>query len=513
MPIMVIRGNKLITNETSSQYYGDKIPGELDSWDALADDPNKFLLDSYGVLSQRNSTLYQTEPVARACINKPLTYAIGDGVVFKSAVNADTVGWTKEQTTDWSKRLSLLLHLEKLAGGWYGKQSILFREASITGDSILYFLREDDNELPIEFIPVGGQAIDWEHTDKARQIPGWMLGIKMDQFGRETHFWQKSTDKEFAFKDDVGNINAIHFMFQELAQQARGYGMLQSVISLMKKMGKVWDATIARMVLESIMLGYYNVDTTDVAKQIKNFAGRANGKSTLTNDSSGSASSFEKSDNVQPGTMMQLKNKESMTFNDLKTPSDNFGMANELYIRLMSQARGYPPEFIEGRYNTSFTAHKGALNDAVKKFTQERKVFTDNVEKKVNLELLKHLARTGQIEVPTAFWTDYKVREACLMGTYLGPVPGHINPLQEVNANVKAVENGFTDHEAVARNYGNDFHEFVDSWDEQQTRWLEGSAEHKATVMAAEEATKQAEAVAKVAAQTPDQEDSNNEDN
>lgn len=494
MTIFIVRNGKVATQTNSQQYWGEKIGGELDSWNTISTDPNQFIRDSYGILSERNATLYQTEPLARACINKPLSYAIGAGIVFKSAINHEFLGWSRKKAKDWSKKFTVLLHLEKMAAGWYDNQAILFREASICGDSVLYLLREEGNELPIDLIPCGGHVIGWEMSDSYDLSAGWILGIKHDGYGRKTSFFQKSTQTSFDFKDKNGNINAIQFLFQELAGQARGYGLIHSAISLIKKMGRVWDATIARMVMESIMLGYYNVDTTDIGSQVRSAADAARGNSgapsTRRDDT---ASTISGTNDLIPGNMMTLRNRESMTFNDIKTPSDNFGMANSLFLDLISMARGYPPEFISGKYNTSYTAHKGALNDSEKKFTQERTTFARTVERPVNQEYLKHFATTGQIDVPAGFWSDHKIRAALLQGSYIGPVPGHVNPLQEVNADVKAVEKSFTDYVTVARKFNRDWSEEIDDWAEQNERWSAASPEYQAEVMAAEESKRQAE--------------------
>ena len=491
MGIVIIRNGKPYYEETSSQYTGDKIGGEFSSWDTITTDPNEFIKESYGILSDRNATLYQTSPHARACINKPLTYAIGDGITFKSAINHDFLGWTKKQAQEWSRRFTTLLHLEKMAAGWYENQAILFREASKCGDAILYFVRDDESHLPIELIVAGGHAIDWEHsTDNGKETPSgenWILGIRMDKFGRRKAFWQKVTGSEIKFKDEAGNQNAIQFLFQELAGQARGYGQIHSIIALIKQMDRVWDATVARMVLESVLMGYYNVDHTDVGAQMRGIVDAAKGNTAPSTEGT-TATTMVRSNDMPPGSMLHLRNRESMTFSDIKTPSDNFGLANEWLLKTIAMARGYPPEFILGEYNTSYTAHKGALNDTIKKYMSERRQFVRAVERPINLEYLKYFARTGQIEVPPSFWMDHRTREALLEGTYLGPVPGHINPLQEVNADVKAVENSFTDHEAVARKHGRDWYNTVDEWAEQQKIWAEGSAEMQAEVMARQEA-------------------------
>ena len=489
MPILVFKNGRLSRSESSAQYCGDKIGGEFRSWDTISTDPNEFIRESYGVLSDRNATLYQTSPHARACINKPLSYVIGDGIAFKSAINADFVGWTAQRAKEWSKRFSLLLHLDTLYDGWYKKQAIVFREASKCGDCIIYFLREEGREAPLELLVAPGQAIDWRHsTDRTEETPGdrWVLGILLDKYSRRKAFWQKSTRSRFNFKDENGNVDAIQFMFQESAGQARGYGQIHSAIALVKQFDRFIDSTVARSVIESIMLGYYNVDKTDVGRQMRQIADMSMGNATPSTQVI-QASTTVKSNDMPVGAMMELQNRESMTFNDLKTPSDNFDAFNKWAMRWLAMARGYPPEFLLGEYSTSFTAHKGALNDADKKSLQERGQFAATVEKPINKAYLRHYALTGQIDVPPSFWTDYRMGEALLQGTYLGPVPGHINPLQEVKADVEAVKASFNDHEAVARKYGREWDDTIDEWEEQQTRWAQGSAEMKAQAMATQE--------------------------
>lgn len=488
MPILILKNGKLTKTEDSNQYTGDKVGGEFRSWDTLSTDPNRFIKESYGILSKRCATLYQTSPHARACINKPLSYAIGDGIAFKSAINAEFIGWTAKRAKKWSKKFTTLLHLDKMATGWYENQAILFREASRCGDALVYLLREDDREMPVELLVAGGHAIDWEHTVDREEgaTEQWMLGIKLDKFGRRRAFWQKSTNSAVDFKDKQGNLNAIQFFFPELAGQARGYSAIHSIIAMMKQGDRMWDATIARAVTESIMMGWFNADTADVGQQIAAFADTARGKTAPSTEAT-TASSLVKSENMVPGGVFHLGNRESMSFSDLKTPSDNFGLLNEWILKCMAMARGYPPEFLLGEYNTSFTAHKGALNDASKKSVQERMQQVRMVERPVNLEYLRYYGATGQIEVPPGFWTNYRVRQALLEGTYLGPVPGHINPLQEVKADVEAVKASFTTPEMVATKYGRDWYNDFDEWEEQQTMWLEGSAEHRAEKMAEQE--------------------------
>ena len=64
------------------------------------------------------------------------------------------------------------------------------------------------------------------------------------------------------------------------------------------------------------------------------------------------------------------------------------------------------------------------------------------------LWLTEAVAR-GRISAP-GFLTDPLIRQAYLGSEWIGPAQGTLNPVQEVQAEVTAVENGFTTREAVA---------------------------------------------------------------
>lgn len=475
MAIVVYRNGRPIFSRASGQYNGDKTGGEFRRWNVFDTDPNAFLLNTYGELAKRNATLYNTSSIARACVNKPISYSIGDGLFFRSAINADFLGLSAKKAKDWSRKFTELLHLEKMAAGYYDIQPLLAREAKITGDSLLYFLRDLMRDLPIEFIPEGGHGIAW---DQSRD--NTVLGIQVDDWGRAIGFIRdKKGYPVLKFVDDNNNINAIQFMFKERAGQLRGYGCFYSEIARAKGLDRVWDATIERMGLEATQLGWFEVDTSDPTAQAERMAQHSLGTTTET-----TLSQVPGSQDMAPGGMYVFRNNEKMQFSDLKTPSNNFGMANEWALKMFSMATGYAPEFILGEYSTSYTAHKGALNDVWKRIMWERNTQIRNVDDKVNLEYLKYFVSRGEINVKPSFFTDHRIRQAYLAGSYLGPVPGQVNPLQEIKAYLEANNAGIIDKSYIASTYGIDFWNNIDEWSAQQQAWFDADPTQVAAVMA-----------------------------
>lgn len=264
MTHVITSDGRIVELSGSHQYTGEKTGGELASWLTHTPDPHEFIRYSYGRLAACNATLYNTSALARACVKKPASYVIGDGLYFRSAIHGDFLGLSKEKAKNWSRKFSDLLHREKIALGYYEKQTLLYQEAKITGDSFLYFLREDsedsedneDNEL--DLIPTGGHDIDWE-----KSIPNQViLGIKVDSFGRRQGVY-RINGSYVPFRDSDGNQNLVQLLFRERAGQIRGYGCFYSEIARAKNIDRVWDATIARMAQEAINIGSFTVDSSD----------------------------------------------------------------------------------------------------------------------------------------------------------------------------------------------------------------------------------------------------------
>lgn len=477
MAVTIIKDGKATHSyEDVNQYDGEKTGGELQHWKLFGTDPSAFVRDSYGILASRCATLYHTSSIARACVNKPLTYAIGKGLFFKSQPNFKYLGLSEEEAKEWGKQFSTLLHYEKKAVKWYKKQKQLAREAKITGDAVMYFLREGSKlGIPFDIVVTQGSAIDWEKNDT-----GYTLGIKHDIYGRRAGFFSATSKKDVPFTDENGNQVAIQFLFPDRAGQLRGFGVYMSEIARSKNLDRIWDAILERMIQEATQVGYFNASTTDVNAQVKAMAKQAAGKTSNSADSLEMKELSKRGTPTKVGGMYVLENEESMNFQPMVTPSNNFATANEWMVNFFSMATNIPPEVIIGKYSTSYTAHKGAFNDFLKVVDEDRQDFIDGVESIVNFEYLKHFVRTKQIKVRKDFWTDYKVQMAYLEGIFLGPVPGHINPLQEVTADEKAVRAGFNLQSNVAAKYGIDFWNSIETWAEEQTAWFEKSPEKRA---------------------------------
>jgi capsid protein len=97
---------------------------------------------------------------------------------------------------------------------------------------------------------------------------------------------------------------------------------------------------------------------------------------------------------------------------------------------------------IKSKYNTSYTAHKGALNDFTRSFLSKRELFISSICYPVLKEVAINLIMRGEIDAPGFFTGGERLQRAWLAGTWRGPQLGAINPAQEIKAKTDAVAQG-----------------------------------------------------------------------
>jgi capsid protein len=325
------------------------------------------------------------------------------------------------------------------------------------GDSLLIFDRNSKPfGMPFDLVESGGDQISF-------QAKGTTLGIYHDGLLRRQGVALYGKQEKTPFTDENGDQNIIQFYLKLIARQLRGYPAAYRIIAAAKNNDRWWDATLARAVLEATIFASVkeqNAGDTNLQMEALHDA--------LYNENGNKANTLERENvyDIGAGNILSYgKNAGPIEFSDLKTPSGNFDKMQAAYIDMVGMATDVPPEYVLSKYNTSYTAHKGAGNDFIRSYMQKRNRFNYNVDRPVIRELAKYFFMAGLIEMPNPkFFTSAIIQEATIAGKFIGPVPGHINPLQEVNANVKAVDNAFELRSDIAAQYGNEWDNAIEEW-------------------------------------------------
>ena len=472
MSILIFNNGKLNKSRVGGgSYNGSKDMGDLQNWRILTSDSNAILSGSYDTLVDRSATLYHTYGPVKGAINKHTDYGVGPGLVFRSQPDFKTLGWDKDRAVQWGKDFQKIVHMYFQRFSFYEKQSVLFRTALFGGDSFLHFERHA-GEIS-DLIEFGNNQINSNYNKD-----NYTLGIKHDPWLRREGV-MKYDGKEISFIDSAGDQQLIQFYIKQLARQLRGYPLAYSIINLARNDDTHWDAITHRAVMESIMMGLFKSDGTNFPKQAKDMA-RSNKLKKGQSTEPGVLSKIGNAMRLGAGNMFVAGTSESMEFSKLETPSNNFGEFKDYILKYVGMATNTPPEVMMSEYSTSFTAHKGALNDFIKAYSSERKTFERTVMNPVVKEIAKDAIMNGYIKAPGFFDGNWMIQQAYLSGMYLGPVPGHINPLVEVKAQEQAVKAAFQLRSDVSAMYGNEWDSFVNEWAGEQIEYTNIPQESKA---------------------------------
>jgi hypothetical protein len=480
MGIIIFNNGKLGSRGSMGQYNGEKIPGDLKNWNVLSSDANKKFYNTYGLMSERSATLYHTYGPVKAAVDKQTQYAIGNGLLFRSQPSWRMIpGFSRDDAKEWGREAQQIIHYYFNMFDFYDKQIPLFSGALTTGDALLFFIREGGKLS--DLVEFSGDQINWSHTRAISKNIGYTLGIKHDQLLRPLGIMKYDT-KDIDFNDSAGNANLLQFMIKEQPRQLRGNPLAYAIINLAKNDDRHHDATVARAIIESILIGSFETDVTDPARQTRGFAARNKAKVQGDDNTSGFVEKVANFFNLGAGNMYKFRKGESMKFNDLKTPSNNFGEFKQWMLNYIGAATGTPAQVITSRYETSYTSHKGAFNDFIKSYTYKRKMFERNVMNVVVKECLKDAILNGLISAP-GFFDNPMIQYAYCQGSYLGPVPGAINPVQEANANEKNVKNAFVTRSDIASLHGNEFDNMINEWGDQEKEWFDKNPEKQAEII------------------------------
>lgn len=487
--ILVVNGANITPTRVSKQMTGEKIPGDLNAWDYFGTDPNTLLLYKYNTLCERATTLYHTHPPVAAAINKTQTYAVGPGLKFRSQPDWKTLGIKKDYAKDWGMRFQALVHYAFLLLNFYAKQGVLFRTADIMGDSLLLFDRTTQtNGVPFDIIECGGDYINFQATAK-KDGEKITLGILHDDFLRRKGIvLNDMSQKRVDFQDANGDQQVIQYYTKYMTRQLRGFPLPYRIIAAAKNNDRWWDATLQRAVLEAIMFATVKKTTNNFGSQADDLAAAVRNEDG-TKPTRPSLSPVASAAQLSGGNVFQFAGDGEITFSDLKTPSNNFDKMQTAYIEMVGMGTDVPPEMVLSKYPTSFTAHIGARNDFVKAYTFKRNNFTNRVCNVTLTEVAKWLFMDRLIEMPhPQFFSNPIIRLATLAGTWLGPVPGHINPSVEVESLLKAKDAGFmTPADIAAQHYDKEWDNQIEEWGEQMAEWAKLSPDQQAKVMQGQE--------------------------
>ena len=445
-------------------------------------------------LRQRSRMLYMSAPIAAGALKRQRTNIVGPGLRLKSTIDREILGMTQEQADAWQRHTQAEFSLwanKKQAcdatgvNNFYGMQQLVALAWPMSGDVFALVKRA---EKPTDLLPytlrlhlieadrvrtplAGGPGVHVGNllTDctTAKLDNGNTIfdGVEVNKDGAivayhvaNTHPYQlDGTVTKFtrvtAYGEETGLPNILHVMDTERPEQYRGVPYLAQVIEPLLQMRRYTEAEITAAVVQSFFTAFITTEGDSAGDMLPNEA-----RSAEQIEVSRDPNEYE----MGPGTMNLLEPGEDVKFGAPTHPNTGF----DTFMRAMCEQIGacleIPVEVLLMSYNASFSAARGALQDAWKGFKMRREWLTDDFCRPVYEIWLTEAVARGRISAP-GFFADPAIRQAYLKSEWIGPAQGMINPVQEVQAETMAVEQGFTTRDAASlRLNGSDYTANVD---------------------------------------------------
>ncbi|WP_409969606.1 phage portal protein [Bengtsoniella intestinalis] len=457
--------------------------------------PNEDINWNNFTMRQRARMLYMGAPIATSAINTNRTKVVGAGLVAKPTINHKRLGMTPEAAKLWAQHTeeefslwaSKKQNCDSIAmNNFAGLQQIAVVSWLTSGDVFALVQREDPTRLNPYSLRMHLVEADRISTPSSTGI---MLsgvtdgmneqnkndifdGVEVDSKGKVVAYHvcnsypiQQSYKRKplewtrvLAYGKETGLPNILHVMSAERPEQYRGVSYLAQAMEPILQMRRFTESTLMAALVQTYFTAWVTTDT-DQSEIPFNEVG-----SDVVGKDGGPKREMDANENeydMGPGTINHMADGEKITFGNPNIPTATFDEFCKSIAKLCGAALEIPQEILLKEFNSSYSAARAALLEAWEAFKVRRRWLVDDFCQPVYELWLSEAVARGRISAP-GFFDDPAIREAWCKVRWMGPVQGQLDPLKEVNAAEKQVNNAFKTRSSVTLEMGGgDWHENV----------------------------------------------------
>lgn len=425
-------------------------------------------------LRQRGRMLTMSTPIAKSAITTNRTNVIGMGLQLKSKIDHEALGMTPEKAAAWQrkteKEFALWANNKRACDAtgvndFYSMQQLAFSSWLTSGDAFVVIKQYD----PKPFMPYSlrlhiieadrvrtpGKAGQLLTDGKAENGNKIFDGVEVNSNGaivayyvhnnypNEIHADKDDYVRVEAYGEKTGLPNILQLMDSERPEQYRGVTYLAPVIEPLLQLRRYTDAELTAANIESCFAAFIktNAGTTEMPFNEVGW-GDVAGVPDSTPEVSRDPNEYE----LGAGTVNILDPGEDVVFADPKRPSGGFDNFVAAVATQVGAALEIPKDLLMKAFNASYSASRAALLEAWKAFQMRRKWFTTDFCRPVYEIWLAEAVARGRILAP-GFFANATIRQAYLGSEWIGPSQGMLDPTKEIEAEVLAIQHGFSTHE------------------------------------------------------------------
>ena len=443
-----------ILNSGYGNYGANTTKKALTGWMYAGGSHREDIEDNLSILRQRSRDLYMGVPIANGAIKTMRTNVVGRGLHLKPTIDREVIGLTSAQAKKLEKQIEREWALwadcpdcdiERI-DTFYELQQLAFMNWLMSGDCLavlpvkprlnqpydlrVQLIEADRLSSPDYCDTYDNKIVGGVEVDKDGEVIAYHISNQHPLSYEVTE--QKWTRVE-AYGQKIGRRNVLHIMVRERIGQRRGVPFLAPVIESLKQLGRYTDAELIAAVVSGLFTVFIEKEDASSEDAI----------GSMIPEEEQVDAADETSLELGPGAVMDLNPGEKIHDTNPGRPNSNFAMFIEAVCKQIGASLEIPYELLMKCFNSSYTASKGALEEAWKMFRMYREWISTDFCQPVYEEWLTEAVAKGRIEAP-GFFTDPLIKKAYCRAEWNGPAKGILDPLKEVNAAEKRVANGFS---------------------------------------------------------------------
>lgn len=411
--------------------------------------PNTVIARSLSLIRARNRSAVRNDAWAGACADKTVSNMIGTGVQARS-VNGDKDRKQREKAAwhRWARKSDADGVLD-----FYGQQAMIVREWHEAGEAFARIRRRraaDGLPVPLQIQCIEAEQVPAEYNADLPNGNRVRMGIEFDRLGRRVryHMYREHPGDFALFARDLSLVpvsasEVLHIYEPTRAGQIRGVPDGTGALVRMFNLDNLEDAVLERQKIANLFAGWYvNQDEADRGGMIQDMAGDAE-------DADGTPLA-----GLEPGTMQELPPGMEPKFSDPPDAGNNYPDFLRSQLMAIAARHGVPYEVLTGDLrNVSDRALRLILNE-----------FRRRIEQRQWLYLIPQFCQP----VREAWWDAGVLAGALDAPGYADRRDEYIetlwvphgwpysHPVQDVDADTKAIEAGLTSRTEVILSNGDD---------------------------------------------------------
>ena len=453
-------------------------------------------------LRNRSADLVCNSQLGSSAINTSRSNVIGAGLKVSPKIDYRLLGLTAEEAKEWQRQAFREFNLwaNSTACDLYRKnnffdmQDIAYMSYLVDGDgwaAIKYRRPVPDNPYCLRVQLFEASRVCNPNSSGSYGSPSYydvemtnnkngnriINGIEIDSDGAVVAYWVANRvpfdlsdpaallkwQRVEAFGRLSGKPNILQISHEERPEQYRGVPILAPVIEVLKQVSRYTNAELTAAIIKSFYTLFFTTNNN------------IDDMNDVLNSTYGQAEAVTPEDlahvEVGPGTLNLLPPGVDVKSMDASRTMSTFEPFTNMMISQIGAAIGTPAEVLLSRFQSSYSAARGALLQAASNFKTRRTWFARDFCQPVYEAWLAEAVAIGRISAP-GYGSDPIITKAWSNADWFGPVMGMLDPVKEVTGAALRVKYGFsTGERESAELTGTDYDSNIDQIAIEQQTW------------------------------------------